>query len=65
MNTSSHELTASEAAVSLNRSAMTITRWCKAGIFDGAYQDGPYSNSPWKIPVEAVEKLKASYKPQK
>lgn len=54
----------SEAAEILNRSVMSITRWLDKGMFDGAFKDGPFDNSPWRIPRTSVEEVKNSFRPQ-
>ena len=64
MTKSTETLTTVEAGKILNRHKMTVTRWCIRGMFEGAYQDGPFPNSPWVIPAESVEKVRKSFQPQ-
>lgn len=49
-------LSAQEAAVELGVDPRTVARWCERGEFPGAYKSNPrLKNSPWKIPVKAIE----------
>ena len=49
-----------EASQRLNVSISTLSRWCRQGKIPGSQQDAP--GSPWRIPVDFIEKMLAKKK---
>lgn len=51
-------LSTQEVADRLGVTSRAIIKWVRKGLFPGAYKLNPHaSNSPYRIPVEAVEKF--------
>ena len=53
-----------EVAIRVRRTPMTVRRWCKKGMFAGAFKDGPYQTSRWYIPEKSVNDYLESLKPK-
>ena len=50
-------MTAAEAAERFQVHRNTVLAWIRNGQLPGSHRSGPYRNSPYRIPVQAVEAL--------
>ena len=59
MNREKQTFSVAELAERYGVPPMTILRWIGADLFPGARKRGPYENSPWVIPMSAVEQFES------
>lgn len=48
-----------ELADEFRRTKVTIVRWIDRGFFPGAYKDGPFENSEYRVPQSGVDHFKS------
>lgn len=50
-----------QLAIRYQVTEVTVRRWIDDGLFPGARKKGPYDNSPYVIPLSAVESFEEAY----